>query len=316
MSRLLDGPLSILKFRTNAFLLSVAAAFLLPAVLPWMSLDYPYFFIMVIVLMAWFIIKWESYRTIDLKSRSPEVILGVSIIAADYAENVILGSAVGLIDLTLIFSALVITFFGLRAFKFFWVPVIYGVVLLLGYQIENSIPNYVVLQDWMAGVMASSMNFLGVSASVSGHVVALNSGTNTLFLSIEGDCTGVQGILAFGMLSTMALLDMKPKILRLIPLFVIGFAGAFLINILRLIVVFLTFEFFGVDAGSNMHVYFGYLIFIAWVMVFWTLAFRYLAPRPAASPSPAPISLRTQASKQRPTVLTGLLSGVPRIAAR
>lgn len=316
MSRLLNGPQSVLKSRTNAFLLAMIAAFLLPAVLPRMSLDYPYFFIMIIVLMAWFIMKWESYRAIDQKSRKLEITLGVSIVAADYAENVILGSPIGLIDLILIFSALVITFFGLRTFKFFWVPAAYGLVLLLGYQIENITPNYVALQNWMAGVMASSMNLLGVSASVSGHVVALNTGTNTLLLSVEGDCTGIQGILAFGMLSTMALLDMKPKISRLIPLFAIGFAGAFMINILRLIVVFLTFEFLGIDAGSTMHVYFGYLIFVVWVMIFWTLAFRYLAPRPAASPSPAPISLRTQACKQRPTVLTGPLPGVPRIAAR
>jgi exosortase len=252
---------------------------------------------MIIVLMAWFIMKWESYRAIDQKSRRLEITLGVSIVAADYAENAILGSPIGLIDLILIFSALVITFFGLRAFKFFWVPAAYGLVLLLGYQIENITPNYVALQNWMAGVMASSMNFLGVSASVSGHVVALNTGTNTLLLSVEGDCTGIQGILAFGMLSTMALLDMKPKISRLIPLFAIGFAGAFMINILRLIVVFLTFEFLGIDAGSTMHVYFGYLIFVVWVMVFWTLAFRYLTPRPVASPSPAPISLRPQAPK-------------------
>jgi exosortase len=275
----------------------MTAAFLLPTVLPRMSLDYPYFFIMIIVLMAWFIMKWESYRAIDQKSRRLEITLGVSIVAADYAENAILGSPIGLIDLILIFSALVITFFGLRAFKFFWVPAAYGLVLLLGYQIENITPNYVALQNWMAGVMASSMNFLGVSASVSGHVVALNTGTNTLLLSVEGDCTGIQGILAFGMLSTMALLDMKPKISRLIPLFAIGFAGAFMINILRLIVVFLTFEFLGIDAGSTMHVYFGYLIFVVWVMVFWTLAFRYLTPRPVASPSPAPISLRPQAPK-------------------
>jgi exosortase len=275
----------------------MTAAFLLPTVLPRMSLDYPYFFIMIIVLMAWFIMKWESYRAIDQKSRRLEITLGVSIVAADYAENAILGSPIGLIDLILIFSALVITFFGLRAFKFFWVPAAYGLVLLLGYQIENITPNYVALQNWMAGVMASSMNFLGVSASVSGHVVALNTGTNTLLLSVEGDCTGIQGILAFGMLSTMALLDMKPKISRLIPLFAIGFAGAFMINILRLIVVFLTFEFLGIDAGSTMHVYFGYLIFVVWVMVFWTLAFRYLTPRPVASPSPAPISLRPQAQK-------------------
>lgn len=297
MSRLLDGSLSVLKSRTNTFLLAMSAAFLLPAVLPGMSLDYPYFFIMIIVLMAWFIMKWESYRAIVLKSRRLEAIFGLSIVAADYAENAMLGSSVGLIDLILIFTGLIITFFGLRAFRLFWVPAMYGLVLLLGYQIENIIPNYVALQDWMAGVMASSMNLLGVSASVSGHVVALKTGTNTLLLSVEGDCTGIQGILAFGMLSTMALLDMKPKISKLILLFAIGFAGAFMINILRLIIVFLTFEFLGLDAGSTMHVYFGYLIFVVWVMVFWTLAFRYLAPDRTAGPSPAPISLHPEVSK-------------------
>jgi len=136
------------------------------------------------------------------------------------------------------------------------------------------------------------MRVLGIGASVSGHLVVLNpNGSSPLYLDVQSDCTGLQGILAFGMLSIMALLDLKPKISKLIPLLVVGFAGAFLINILRLIVVFLTFEFLGADAGTTMHVYFGYVIFIAWVMVFWTLAFRYLAPRSAAVPSPTPISL-------------------------
>ena len=255
-----------------------------------MSLDFPYFFIMVIVLMAWFIIKWESYRAVDQKSRGLEMVVGVAIVVLDYLENALTKSSVGLIDLNVIFVALVIACFGFRAFKFFWVPVVYGVVLLLGYQIENNIPNYTALQDWMAGVMASSMHVMGISATVSGHIVALNKGTNTLLLNVEGDCTGIQGILAFGMLSTMTLLDMKPKMSRLIPLFAIGFAGAFLINIVRLIIVFLTFDFFGVAAGTQMHVYFGYVIFIAWVMVFWTLAFKYLATHPATSATPNPIS--------------------------
>jgi len=297
MPRLVDTPLSALRSRTNAFLLAMAATFILPAVLPGMSLDYPYFFILTIVLMAWFIIKWESFRAIEMKSQWLEVAVGAGIVVAVYAETVILGKPVGLIDLILIFSALVVTFFGLRAFKFFWVPIAYGIVLLLGYQLENDIPNYVALQDWMAGVLTSSMNLLGITASVSGHIVTLNSGTNALLLNVEGDCTGIQGILAFGMLSTMALLDMKPKLSRLIPLFAIGFIGAFLINILRLIVVFLTFEFFGVDAGNTVHVYAGYLIFIAWVMVFWSLAFKYLTPRPTASLSSTPISLSPPASK-------------------
>jgi len=99
-----------------------------------------------------------------------------------------------------------------------------------------------------------------------------------IFLEVSGACTGLQGILAFGMLSTMSLLDLKPRISRLVPIFTIGFLGAFLINILRLLVVFLTFEYFGLDAGTTMHIYFGYLLFVGWVLAFWALAFRYLVP--------------------------------------
>jgi len=284
--------------RAYGFVLGLAAAYLAPIGIPGVGLDYPYFFIMSIVLFAWFIFKWEGVKSLSQKGNLLEASLGVSVIVADYAENLAAGSRVGMVDLIIIFVGVAIAFYGLRSLKFFWVPATYGIILLLGYQIENYAPNFVALQDWMANVLASSMRVLGISARVSGHLVVLNpNGNSPLFLDVESDCTGLQGILAFGMLASMALLDMKPNVSRLVPLLVVGFAGAFLINILRLIIVFLTFEFLGTYAGTTMHVYFGYLIFIAWVMVFWVLAFRYLTPRPSVGPSPTPTSLRPQASK-------------------
>lgn len=267
--------------RAYAFILAIVAAFVAPVAIPRVGIDYPYFFIMGIVLMAWFTIKWASVKAITRKGSSLEIILGLGIIAADYAENAISHSTLGLIDMLIIFSAMVVVFYGIKSFKLFWVPATYGIVLLLGYQLENAIPNYVALQDWMAGVMASSMRLIGVSASVSGHLVTLNSGASTLLLNVESDCTGIQGVLAFGMLSTMALLDVKPKLSRLIPVFIVGFAGVFLINIVRLLAVFVTFEYIGVAAGTTVHLVVGYTLFIAWVFVFWAFAFKYLTPRSA-----------------------------------
>ena len=98
-------------------------------------------------------------------------------------------------------------------------------------------------------------------------------------LNVEGDCTGVQGILAFGLLSTMSVLDLKVRPARLAVLLTVGFVGAFLINVVRLFGVFLAFEFLGVDLGNAVHVYLGYTLFIVWVLVFWSVAFRYLMPR-------------------------------------
>jgi exosortase/archaeosortase family protein len=175
-----------------------------------------------------------------------------------------------------------VAFFGVRSFKLFWVPAAYGVVLLLGYQVENDIPNYVALQDWMAGVMASSMSFLGIASTASGHIVAVNSNSpSPLLLDVASDCTGIQGVLAFALLGSMALIDVKAKLSRLVPLLIVGFVGVFLINILRLLVVFLAFDFLGASVGNTVHVYAGYTLFVVWVLIFWSLTFKYIAPRPA-----------------------------------
>ncbi|MDG7001774.1 MAG: exosortase/archaeosortase family protein [Nitrososphaerota archaeon] len=264
--------------RSNAFVLALAFFYIFPAVIPGVGIDYPYFFIMALVLFAWFMIKWPTVNSIVAKGKLLEMILGGAIIVLDYAQNLYFGSRLGLLDMIFIFCGLVVAFYGVRSFKVFWVPATYGIVLLAGYQLEVLVPNFVALQDWMAGVMASSMRLIGVTSTVSGHIVYLNAGSTVLGLNVEGDCTGVQGILAFGLLSTMAVLDIKTKMSKLIPLFVMGFVGAFLINIVRLFGVFLSFEYLGAAIGTQVHVYLGYLLFIAWVMVFWSFAFRYLVP--------------------------------------
>ena len=269
--------------RALAYVLCLVAALSAPGVIPRLGIDYPYFFIMALVLFAWFTIKWGAVKKLANKSNFLEILLGSMVVIAVYVLNLAEGSVIGLVDLILIFAGVTLSFYGFRAFKLFWVPTLYGVVLLLGYQLENILPAYTAnLQDWMAGVMASSMRIIGIQASASGYVVSMNSTAGPLLLSVEGDCTGIQGILAFGMLSTLAVLDIKAKLSRLLPLFVLGFIGAFLINIVRLFGVFLTFEYLGVALGSTVHVYLGYILFIVWVMVFWAIAFRYLLP---ATPS-------------------------------
>jgi exosortase/archaeosortase family protein len=265
--------------RAQAFLLSIITVFLLPGVIPGVGIDVTYFVIMCLVLFAWFMLKWTSVDSLSLRSGLFEILAGGAAVVAIYAYKLFTLTRLGLLDMVIIFGGLVVAFYGFRAFKLFWVPTIYGVVLLAGYQLQAVVPNFVLLQNWMAGLMASSMRALGIGAIVTGQYVQLSSASGPLLLNVEGDCTGVQGILAFGLLSTMSVLDIKAKPSRLAILFAIGFIGSFLINIVRLFGVFLAFEYLGVDIGNAVHVYLGYSLFIVWVLVFWSLAFRYLMPR-------------------------------------
>ena len=283
------GPIDRTGTLSWAFLAALAGAFLVPAALPKVGLDYPYLSILLIVLFAWFIMKWETFRSLAPRRGVAELLVGAGIVVGDYGANYFLKSPVGLVDLLTVLSGVVLAFYGLGGFRVFWVPLAYGGVLLLGYQVENLTPNYAALQDWMAGLMAAWMNAIGVSATVYGHVVSLNSGAQTLLLSVESDCTGIQGVLAFGMLSTMAILDTKPRISRLIPLFLVGLAGAFLINLVRLLLVFVTFEFAGPEVGTAVHTAAGYGLFVVWIIVFWAISMKYLAraPAPLAGPGTA-----------------------------
>jgi exosortase/archaeosortase family protein len=265
--------------RPEAFVLGIIAAFLVPLAIPRVGIDFTYFFIMVLVLGAWFTLKWTTVKSLSTRGGLIEIILASSAIAVVYSYKILTQTRLGLLDMLIIFSALVVGFYGFKSVKLFWVPASYGIVLIAGYQLEAVTPNFVVLQNWMAGLMGSAMGLLGVGAAVSGQYVTLNSPSGPLLLDVEGACTGVQGIMAFGLLSTMSVLDIKARPSRLVAVFAVGFIGAFLINIVRLFGVFLAFEYLGVDAGTQVHVYFGYTLFIVWVLVFWSLAFKYLMPR-------------------------------------
>jgi exosortase/archaeosortase family protein len=296
--------------RAEAFVLSVTAAFLAPAAVPNVGIDYTYFFIMVLVLFAWFTLKWTTVKSLAVRSGLVEMVLGSAAIAAVYGYKILSQTRLGLLDMLIIFGALVLAFYGVKSFKLFWVPTTYGIALLVGYQVEAVTPNFVQLQDWMAGIMASSMHMLGISATLSGQYVTLNSSSGPLLLNVESDCTGIQGIIAFGLLSTMSVLDLKAKPARLAVVFAVGFLGAFLINIVRLIGVFLAFQFLGPAIGDQVHVYFGYTLFIAWVLMFWSVAFKYLTPRQSrpllASASVPPTGTKKAAT--RPQVVLSPLA--------
>ena len=266
--------------RAHWFGLATASGFVLPLAIPNVGIDTEFWIITVFVLLAWFVFRWEAVKGIHQRGGRAELVLGISLVAADYAFNWIRGSSVGIVDLLVVFVGIVVAFYGYESLKVFWVPATYGVVLLLGYQVVNLVPNLVALQDWLAGLMATVLSALGINSAVSGEFVSMSTSRGApILLDVGGPCTGVQGIIAFGMLSTMALLDLKPSKSRLIPIFALGFIGAFLINIVRLLLMFLTYEFTSLDVADTLHIYVGYLVFITWVVVFWGIAFRYLVPR-------------------------------------
>src|SRR6266849_4429736 len=108
--------------RPEAFLLGITAAFLMPLAIPRVGIDFTYFFIMIIVLGAWFMLKWTTVKSLSTRGGFLEIVLGSSAIAVVYSYKIFTHTRLGILDMLIIFSALVVGFYGFKSVKLFWVP--------------------------------------------------------------------------------------------------------------------------------------------------------------------------------------------------
>ena len=280
---------------TELFVVAVLALLFVPFGIPGITVNETWVFVLGLTLFAWLIIKWESVVGLTKRSNMIEFVGGIGVVVAIMAENFALHKEFGLIDMTVSIAAIVIAFYGVRAWRFFVVPALYLGILIGGYQLESSLPAFTGLEIWEATLMANFMSSIGVSTSVDGNIVNLVAPAGIISLQVASACTGIKGILAFGMLSSMAVLDVKVSVKRLILILSIGFIGVFFMDLVRLAVIFLSFFYLGTAAGEVVHIYLGYAVFIIWVVAYWGISFKYLIPHPAntstqlvATTSPGP----------------------------
>jgi exosortase/archaeosortase family protein len=243
-------------------------------------------------LLIWFAARWDEIAGIGETSKLPEKLLGLGIYALDIAYNILTNDiwgyryfvlgiprgpdeiGFGLIDMLAAFLSVCIIFYGLRGLKHFKLPTAYLAILIVGNQLENMITEVAFLQNFLANLITSMLNTLGISTSVNGNLVTVNRIGQPL--AIDASCTGIKSILAYGSLAVLMILDVKTTNKRKALSTAVGFIGTFLVNILRLLTIFLVVYFIGIDAGMTVHIYLGYSLFIVWVLIFWSIAFKYL----------------------------------------
>lgn len=292
--------------REYQFLLFLLLAFFNPVTLFVTGTSLTFIIVVPCTLLIWFAAKWDDIAGIGETSRLVEKLLGLGIYVVDIAYNLyrrcVLGIprtpsdvGFGLIDMLIAFVGVCIAFYGLRGFKHFKLPTAYLAVLVVGYQLENRITEVAFLQNFLANLITSMLNTLGISSHVvNGNTVVLTTiyGKEESAI-IDAPCTGIKGMLAYGSLAVLMILDVKTTNKRKALSTAIGFIGTFLVNILRLLTIFLVIYFFGIDAGMAVHIYLGYSLFIVWVFLFWTIAFKYLLEPRERLPEPSMTSQYT-----------------------
>jgi exosortase/archaeosortase family protein len=235
-------------------------------------------------ILIWSVARWQEIAKIEKESNFLEMLLGSGIYVSNILRNAVGFSegfqGIGLFDMLIAFIAVCIAFYGFKGLKQFILPTAYLSILIVGYRLEFAITEVAFLEDSLAHLMASILIVFNITASANNNLVTLYSRQgNIYYLLVDAPCTGIKGMLAYGSLAILMILDVKTTHKHKLLWTAIGTIGTFLINILRLLTIFLAAYLLEIDTALAIHTYLGYSLFIIWIFLFWTMAFRCLPIR-------------------------------------
>jgi len=169
---------------------------------------------------------------------------------------------------------LFLVFFELSALKEAFAPLFLIAAATSTSQIELFLKPYLApYSNDFALLIASILKTLGMNVSVShSSDMALLSfysmHGNLIMTAFVYECIGVYSALTFSIILVVVLFE-DPSDLKVKLLFsALGVLGTFIVNIIRVTIIFITDYFYGAEAGGQIHYIIGYILFSAWIVCF------------------------------------------------
>jgi len=151
-------------------------------------------------------------------------------------------------------------------------PIIIPAVVVLGYQIFGSAPSlwFTPLVPPTIAILNAVLNVVGLKPAVDGNILSyLTSHGELVRISIVADCTGIWSLIAYGV-SVVMVLVLLPKIKsKGYLLIAAGFPITYLLNILRVTLILVAVYHLNVSWLQTLHMHMGWMVFSAWMLVFW-----------------------------------------------
>ena len=268
--------------RTHAYVALLLLTYFNPLTLLILGTSWTFLLATIMTLLVWIGVKWEKITSSELRGNFLETLLGVALILGNFGRNFLGlfgGGSFGLVDMLVVFAGVSIIFYGIRGFKMLSLPALYFVIMIVAYRAEFAIQEVRTLEYALAGLMANFLGGFGIQAQVIDNIVRLSTPHGVYNLQIDGPCTGIKGMLAYGSLASLMLVDMGGTRNRKLLVVAIGFLGTFVVNLVRLGAIFLTIYAAGLETGLAVHTFLGYGLFLSWVIIFWTIALPYIRPQ-------------------------------------
>ena len=123
---------------------------------------------------------------------------------------------------------------------------------------------------YVMSLIVAILNVLGVSATISNpYVIVLHTARGPLHLGFPWGCIGVSSMLIFSIILVVTLFEESASPRTKLLWAVAGVFGMFVVNVIRVVIIFLTDYFYGSDVGAKVHYFIGYVLFLLWLVIFF-----------------------------------------------
>lgn len=124
----------------------------------------------------------------------------------------------------------------------------------------------------MVSLIVTIIRSFGMKADVLGWdypIIMLYTPYGKFPIQFVWGCVGFTSVLLFSIILLVVLFEEPCSLRTKILWSIAGLLGVFFLNIVRVIMLFLTDYFYGYEAGAQVHYFIGYAIFITWIGIFF-----------------------------------------------
>jgi len=236
-----------------------------------------------VVLLLCIIWIWIKRTEIDISNVKIDVrwlCIGVGLFIPalallNYSSVSIVGLPLTIFAIGLVVVSSFCIFFGQASKVPFMLLIVYGIAVGFPLFIETFFSSSFSMVT--ALISTSTLRFFGVPISAEGVKVILTSlnGSNIVTV-VDSRCSGSDSIAIFFAIFGLMLMDRKPKNSVVPGLFILGLAGTFIQNFVRLLLLFTAGYYFGSDSLWLVHDYASYILFPLWFLAFSLIYLRYV----------------------------------------
>ena len=138
----------------------------------------------------------------------------------------------------------------------------------------GSTPLAFYIQHGLVVPMAAALSFAGVDVTLMGDTVRLATPRGALFLTVGVVCAGLYAAALFLGVFALFAWEQRTRGWRLAAYLALGLLGLHVANVLRLILLALVGVHWGGKALQDFHQHAGWVLFLAWAVLFWWLVLR------------------------------------------